>query len=100
MLDPRQLVLLQEVARSGSYSAAGRALGFTQPAITYQMRCLEREVGAPLTVRSGRTMQLTDTGRALLVHAERILATLRAAEDDLRARRDNGAGRIRLAAFP
>jgi len=100
MLDPRQLTLLQEIARAGSYSAAGRTLGFTQPAITYQMRCLEREVGAPLTVRTGRTMQLTETGRALLVHAERILSVLRAAEDDMRARRDNGAGRIRLAAFP
>ena len=100
MLDPQQLLLLQEVARTGSYSAAGRSLGFTQPAITYQMKSLERAVGAPLTVRIGRTMQLTPAGTALLAHAQRILAALRAAEDDLSSFSTSGAGLVRLAAFP
>jgi DNA-binding transcriptional LysR family regulator len=100
MLDPRQLRLLQEVARTGSYSAAGRALGFTQPAITYQMKSLEKTVGAPLAVRIGRTMQLTPAGAALLSHAQPILAALRAAEEDLASLSATGAGLVRLAAFP
>jgi DNA-binding transcriptional LysR family regulator len=100
VLDPQQLRLLQEVARSGSYSAAGRALGFTQPAITYQMKSLEKSVGTALTVRTGRTMRLTPAGTALLSHAQPILAALRAAEKDLESLSATGAGLVRLAAFP
>jgi DNA-binding transcriptional LysR family regulator len=100
VLDPRQLLLLQEVARTGSYSAAGRTLGFSQPAITYQMRSLEKAVGAPLAVRVGRTMQLTPAGAALLSHAQPILAALRAAEEDLASFTAVRTGLVRLAAFP
>ncbi|UQX89049.1 LysR substrate-binding domain-containing protein [Jatrophihabitans telluris] len=100
MLDPQQLRLLQEVARTGSYSAAARELGFTQPAITYQMRVLEKSVGVPLTVRTGRTMALTSAGQALLAHADRILAAIRAAENDLESLAASGTGLVRLAAFP
>jgi molybdate transport repressor ModE-like protein len=100
MLDPRQLQLLHEVARTGSYSAAARELGFSQPAVSYQMRRLEREVGAQLTVRIGRAMKLTAAGTALLAHTERILAAVRAAEDQLAELSNGGAGTVRLAAFP
>lgn len=100
MLDPRQLQLLHEVARTGSYSAAARELGFSQPAISYQMRRLEQQVGARLTVRVGRAMKLTQAGTALLAHTERILAAVRAAENQLAELADGGAGTVRLAAFP
>lgn len=100
MLDPRQLQLLHEVARTGSYSAAARELGFSQPAITYQMRRLEQEVGARLTVRIGRSMKLTPAGTALLAHTERILAAVRAAENQMAELAEGGAGTVRLAAFP
>ena len=100
MLDPRQLQLLHEVARTGSYSAAARELGFSQPAISYQMRRLEQQVGAQLTVRIGRAMKLTPAGTALLAHTERILAAVRAAENQLAELADGGAGTVRLAAFP
>ncbi|WP_179662887.1 LysR substrate-binding domain-containing protein [Nocardioides panaciterrulae] len=100
MLDPQQLRLLQEVAHTGSYSAAGRSLGFTQPAISYQMKALEKAVGTPLTVRMGRTMRLTPAGTSLLMHSQRILAAIRAAESDLAALTSSGTSVVRLAAFP
>jgi DNA-binding transcriptional LysR family regulator len=100
MLDPARLRLLQVVARTGSYSAAARELGYTQPAITYQMRCLERSTGSAITVRKGRTMQLTPAGRLLLEHADRILATIRGAEHELAALAGVSTGSVRLAAFP
>jgi DNA-binding transcriptional LysR family regulator len=100
MIDPDQLRLLQVVARTGSYSAASRELGYTQPAITYQMHCLERSVGSALAVRNGRSMQLTAAGRVLLEHAGRILAEIRGAENDLAALAGEPAGTIRLGAFP
>ncbi len=100
MFDLNQLRLLQEVGRTGSYSAAGRELGYTQPAVTYQMRNLERQVGTPLAVRLGRTMRLTSAGEALLEHADRITAQVRAAEHEMAALVGRHAGVVRLAAFP
>ncbi len=92
--------MLQEIARTGSYSAAGRALGYTQPAVSYQMRCLEHAVGAALAVRVGRTMALTAAGLALLPHADRILASIRAAEQEVSLLIGAHSGVVRLAAFP
>ncbi|MEC3976605.1 LysR family transcriptional regulator [Amycolatopsis sp. H20-H5] len=100
MLDPGQLRLLQVVARTGSYSAAARELGYTQPAITYQMHSLERSAGSTLAVRKGRSMRLTAAGELLLAHADRILAAVRGAENDLAALAGVPTGTVRLAAFP
>lgn len=100
MLDPAQLKVLQEIARTGSFSAAARALGYTQPAISYQVRRLEKSVGTPLAVRVGQKMMLTPAGEALLVHADRILAAIRVAEQDLALLVGGSAGVVRLAAFP
>ncbi|WP_043662875.1 LysR family transcriptional regulator [Streptomyces xylophagus] len=99
MYDPRQLQVLAEVARTGTYTAAADALGYTQPAISYQMRMLERSVGAPLVTRRGRGVQLTPEGRALARHAGTVLAALRTAEDELAALTAPEAGRIRLSAM-
>lgn len=99
MYDPRQLQVLAEVARTGTYTAAADALGYTQPAISYQMRMLERSVGAPLVTRRGRGVQLTPEGRALARHAATVLAALRTAEDELAALTAPEAGRIRLSAM-
>ena len=100
MFDLRQLHLLQAVARTGSYSAAGRELGYTQPAVTYQMRNLERQLSAPIAVRVGRTMRLTPVGEALLAHADRITALIRAAEHDMASLVGQRSDVVRLAAFP
>ncbi|WP_034091766.1 LysR family transcriptional regulator [Streptacidiphilus albus] len=99
MYDPRQLQVLTEVARTGSYTAAAEALGYTQPAVSYQMRTLERSVGAPLTTRQGRGIRLTAAGQALARHAESVLAALRIAEDELASLITTGGGQVRLSAF-
>ncbi|WP_143670507.1 helix-turn-helix domain-containing protein, partial [Streptomyces antimycoticus] len=62
MFDSRHVKTFHEVVRSGSYSGAARALGYTQPAITQQMKALERAVGSPLFIRVGRGMRLTEAG--------------------------------------
>ncbi len=99
MYDPRQLQVLAEVARTGTFTAAAEALGYTQPAVSYQMRTLERAVGAPLTTRSGRGVHLTPVGQALARHAETILAVLRTAQDELTSLVAAGGGQVRLSAF-
>jgi DNA-binding transcriptional LysR family regulator len=99
MYDPRQLQVLVEVARTGTYTAAAEALGYTQPAISYQMHALERAVGVPLTIRSGRGMRLTHAGRTLARHADTVLATLRAAQDELTSLATDGGGQVRLSSM-
>ena len=55
-MDVRQLQVLAEVARTGSFTAAGQALGYTQPAVSYHMAKLQQAVGAPLVVRHVETL--------------------------------------------
>ena len=100
MLDVRRLRVLREVAARGSFSAAAEALAYTQSAISQQIAALEREAGTTLVDRSARGVRLTDAGRALVDHAEIILARLADAEAELEAIAGLRGGRVRLAAFP
>ncbi|MDF3147848.1 MULTISPECIES: LysR family transcriptional regulator [unclassified Streptomyces] len=100
MIEARHLRVLRAVATTGSFSAAGRELGCTQPAVSQQMKALEASVGTPLLVRSGREMRLTQAGAALVRHAAGILAGLTAAEEEVAAIAGLRAGRVRLVSFP
>ncbi len=92
--------MLRAVASTGSFSAAGRELGCTQPAVSQQMKALESSVGTPLLVRTGREMRLTQAGEALVRHAAGIIAGLTAAEEEVAAIAGLRAGRVRLVSFP
>ncbi|MCC9312419.1 LysR family transcriptional regulator [Kitasatospora sp. RB6PN24] len=100
MLDSRHIRTFHEVVSSGSFTAAARALGYTQPAVTQQIRALEREAGVPLFARDGRRMKLTEAGETLARHAEVILGNLGAAAQQLQALARLRAGRVRVCAFP
>ncbi|WP_046733108.1 LysR family transcriptional regulator [Streptomyces humi] len=100
MIEARHLRVLRAVAATGSFSAAGRELGCTQPAVSQQMKALEASVGTPLLVRNGREMRLTQAGEALVRHASGILAGLTAAEEEVAAIAGLRAGRVRLVSFP
>ncbi|MFF7633903.1 LysR substrate-binding domain-containing protein [Kitasatospora sp. NPDC008050] len=100
MIEARHLRVLRAVARTGSFSAASRELGCTQPAVSQQMKALEKAVGLPLVARSGRGVQLSEAGEVLLKHAAGILAGLSAAEQEVAAIAGLRAGRVRLVSFP
>ncbi|MEY9845660.1 LysR family transcriptional regulator [Streptacidiphilus sp. MAP5-3] len=100
MIEARHLRVLRAVARQGSFSAAARELGLTQPAISQQMKALEKSVGTPLVVRVGRGVALSEAGEVLASHAAGILAGLTAAEDELAGIAGLRAGRVRLVSFP
>src|SRR5215218_2187106 len=100
MLDVRRLRVLREVAARGSFSAAADALNFTQSAVSQQIAALEREAGTTLVERNARGVRLTDAGRALVDHADAILARLSDAEAELEAIAGLRGGRLRLVAFP
>src|SRR3954468_20054551 len=100
MLDVRRLRVLREVATHGSFSSAADALSYTQSAVSQQIAALEREAGTRLVERSARGVRLTDAGRALVAHADAILARLADAEEELQAMAGLRGGRLRIAAFP
>ncbi len=100
MIDLDRLRILHAVATSGSLSAAARALGSSQPAVSHHVRALEREVGTPLVARAGRGVRLTAAGEALAGHAAAILDRLAVAEEEVAALAGLRAGRVRVAAFP
>jgi DNA-binding transcriptional LysR family regulator len=100
MLDPRRLRVLREVATRGSFSAAAEALAFTQSAVSQQVAALERETGTRLVERGVRPVRLTDAGRALVAHADAVLARLDEAQQELGEIARLRRGRLRLASFP
>jgi DNA-binding transcriptional LysR family regulator len=93
-----QLEAFLAVVREGSFSAAAKALYRTQPAISQTIKKLEDEIGRPLFDRSSRRGLLTDAGRVLADHAERLVnlrqRTLAALDDVAKLR----TGRLRVAA--
>ena len=99
MLDVKRLRVLREVAAKGSFSAAAESLAYTQSAVSQQIAALEREAGTRLVDRSARGVRLTEAGRALVRHADVILARLADAEAELEAIAGLRGGRLRLVSF-
>ena len=100
LVDPRRLLVLREVARAGSLSGAARVLGWTQPAVSQQVRRLERDTGTALVLREGRGVVLTEAALVLVRHADVVADRLAAAASEVAALRDLRSGTVRLAAFP
>nr|WP_246314746.1 LysR substrate-binding domain-containing protein [Kineococcus aurantiacus] len=96
----RRLEYFVAVAEQGSFSAAARSLHVAQPPLSTQVRALERELGADLFDRSGRTPGLTAAGRALLPEARRILAAYDRLATTARHAREGGVGRLRVGLVP
>ena len=72
MVRPDDLLVLLEVARSGTFSAAGSALGIDHSTVSRRIGALESELGKPVVVRSVQGCEVTDFGRTLLERAESI----------------------------
>ena len=73
-MDTRQLAAFCEVVERKSFSQAAERLGVTQPAVSLQVRSLEKRLGTRLLDRSGRRVEPTEAGHRLYRAAQRMLA--------------------------
>src|SRR3954449_10232325 len=74
LMDTRQLAAFCAVVERQSFSQAAERLGVTQPAVSLQVRALEKRLGKRLLDRSGRRVEPTEAGLALYRGAQRMLA--------------------------
>ncbi|GGX59569.1 LysR family transcriptional regulator [Streptomyces fructofermentans] len=84
-MELRHLQHFVAVAEDQHFTRAAERLMVSQSGLSSSIRSLERELRAPLFVRTTRRVTLTEAGRALLTEAERILAQVRAAQDAVAA---------------
>ncbi len=73
-MDTRQLAAFCAVVDRKSFSLAAEQLGVTQPAVSLQIRSLEKRLGQRLLDRSGRRVEPTEAGQRLYRSAQRLLA--------------------------
>jgi DNA-binding transcriptional LysR family regulator len=73
-MDTRQLQAFCEVVERKSFSQAAERLGVTQPAVSLQVRALEKRLGTQLLDRSGRRVEPTEAGHKFYRSAQRLLA--------------------------
>lgn len=88
LLNYHHLYYFFVIAREGSISRASQILHLSQPGLSQQLRALELSLGLGLFDRDGRSLRLTDSGRLVYRHAEKIFA---AGEDLLEALRSRNA---------
>ncbi|MEV4231821.1 LysR substrate-binding domain-containing protein [Streptomyces bobili] len=100
MLDVRRLHMLKTVAARGSIAAAAQSLALSPGAVSQQLSALRRDVGVELLRPDGRTVALTEAGRVLLEHSDRILAAVQEAESALAAVKGTVGTTATLAALP
>jgi molybdate transport repressor ModE-like protein len=99
VLDLNRLVMLRAVAMHGSITAAARELAYSHSAISQQLSLLERDTGAVLLEKVGRTARLTPVGLELVRNTEAVLAAMERAETDLAASHDQPRGVVTVAVF-
>ncbi|WP_350349605.1 LysR family transcriptional regulator [Agromyces sp. G08B096] len=99
-IDLQTVRIVHAVAEHGSLTAAATALGYSQPAVSQQVRRFEQRTGVALVERAGRGIRLTEAGRVLARHARGVTTSLEAAAGELAELQGLRTGRLRLVAFP
>lgn len=99
-MDIRALRYFSETVRLNSFSRAADALHVTQSTVSKMVRQLEDEMGTPLLIRAGRSLQLTDTGRVVYEQAQQILANVQRLHADVHNTRNLRQGHLEIGIPP
>ena len=95
----RQLTYFKALAEQRNFGRAAEVVHVSQPALSVQIRELEKSLGAALVERQARDVVLTPFGRRILAHAERVLSASQALTDAARWR-GGLSGELRLGLIP
>ncbi len=96
-MDVRQLRHFLVVAQTLHFGRAAERLGMTQPPLSQSIMALERELGAPLFIRTKRSVGLTSLGEQWLPHVREALAAVEALPETARRLRDGQTGYLSLS---
>lgn len=99
-LDPRALIVFEQVCISGSISAAARALGVSQPSVSQTIGALEGRLGVSLLKRQSSGISLTPEGQALRIKAAALSSLLHDARAVVEHASQGIAGPIRIGGTP
>lgn len=97
-MNSESLLTFVTIHQASSFSAAADLLGRSQPAISRRIALLEDQLGVPVFERAAGGVTLSEAGRTLLPHAERVLAALRDATSAIQAMRTETAGSVSIVA--
>lgn len=98
MITLDDLRFVDALSRTGSLSAAARALDVTPPALSMRLKRLEQALGVGLVVRSSRSLRFTGEGERLVAEAQALLGRIEALPDELSAAGRSVAGRLQVVA--
>ena len=87
-MELREISAFLQVAQFKSFSKAAKHLGYSQAAITIQIKQLEQELGVPLFDRIGKQISLTQEGERFFVHANTVISELAQARESLSGSRE------------
>ena len=90
----RQLQVFASVAKHLSYTRAAEELHLTQPAVSMQIKQLEKSIGLKLFEQIGKKIYLTEAGSVVLEHALSITSKLQSIENDLEQLKGIEGGRL------
>jgi DNA-binding transcriptional LysR family regulator len=99
-VDLRRLRYFLAVCDHGGFSRAAAAIGVAQPALTRQMKLLEKEIGLPLIERTRRGAHPSEQGRFLIARARQHLESVDGVIRDLRQAFTTTSGRVTLGVCP
>jgi DNA-binding transcriptional LysR family regulator len=91
-----QLQTFVDVVELGTFTAAAERLGISQPAVSLQIRQLEKKIGVRLIERVGKRATPTQAGAELIEHARRIKNAVSEAISDMDAYSNDTLGRVRI----
>jgi LysR family transcriptional regulator, hydrogen peroxide-inducible genes activator len=95
-----QLRYVCAVADTGNFSRAAERCQIAQPSLSQQIRKLEEDLGTKLFDRLGRSVRLTDAGRAFIPHARTILEQMETARSSVSDKNADLRGSITVGAIP
>lgn len=97
MLDIYEMQIFLAAAETGSFSEAGRRLQLSQPAVSMQIRSLEKRLAVQLFHRAGRHISLTEAGQALVPMARQLVNQAIQVQETITALQGTVAGTLRIA---